>query len=47
MGILRKSPNARNLKTLRQKLDDGEDSLSNETWPPLVIGALLKVGFLV
>ena len=44
MGILRKSPNAKMLKELRQKIDDGEDCLSNETWPPLVIGALLKVG---
>ena len=43
VGILRKSPNAKMLKELRQKIDDGEDCLCNETWPTLVIGALLKV----
>lgn len=43
IGILRKSCNARILKEVRQKLDDGEDCLSNGTWPSLVIGALLKV----
>ncbi|XP_053397024.1 uncharacterized protein LOC123551571 isoform X3 [Mercenaria mercenaria] len=42
VGILRKSCNAKMCKELRQKLDDGEDCLTNETWPPLVIGALIK-----
>lgn len=43
VGILRKSCNAKMCKDLRQKLDDGEDCLANEQWPPLVIGALVKV----
>lgn len=44
VGILRKSCNAKMLKDLRQKLDDGEDCLTGETqWPTLVIGAIVKV----
>jgi len=43
VGILRKSCNAKTLKELRQKLDDGEDCLNGESWPSLVIGALVKV----
>ncbi|XP_060599862.1 uncharacterized protein LOC132753416 isoform X2 [Ruditapes philippinarum] len=42
VGILRKSCNAKMCKELRQKLDDGEDCLTNEQWPSLVIGALVK-----
>ncbi|XP_052808385.1 uncharacterized protein LOC128237152 isoform X3 [Mya arenaria] len=42
VGILRKSCNAKMLKELRQRLDDGEDCLSSDTWQPLVIGAIIK-----
>ncbi|KAL4233770.1 hypothetical protein ACF0H5_008448 [Mactra antiquata] len=42
VGILRKSCNAKMCKELKQRLDDGEDCLMNEEWPPLVIGSLLK-----
>ena len=44
VGVLRKSCNAKCMKDLKQRLDDGEDVLSTDTWPPLVIGALVKVG---
>jgi len=43
VGILRKSANARSAKELKQRLDDGEDCLTNETWQSLVIGSILKV----
>ena len=43
VGILRKSCNARLCRELKDSLDNGEDSLSNETTPTLVVGALVKV----
>lgn len=43
VGILRKSCNLKMCKELKQRLDNGEDCLNNEEWPPLVIGSLLKV----
>ncbi|KAL3882113.1 hypothetical protein ACJMK2_028484 [Sinanodonta woodiana] len=41
VGILRKSPNAKLLKELREKMDNGEECL-NDLCPPLVVGGLLK-----
>ncbi|KAK3593139.1 hypothetical protein CHS0354_018271 [Potamilus streckersoni] len=41
VGILRKSPNAKLLKELRDKMDNGDECL-NDSCPPLVVGGLLK-----
>ena len=43
VGIFRKSADARRVEALKQRLDDGEDCLTNETWQPLVVGSVLKV----
>jgi len=42
-GIFRKSADARSVEALKQRLDDGEDCLTNEKWHPLVIGSILMV----